>query len=128
MRAGLATFSKLEAAGFYDRLSRASGRLGEGLREAVKETGVTAQVSVAGSLMTVFFAPDVVLDYDEAKKSDTARFAAFFNAMLDRGILLPPSQFEAMFVSAAHSEEDIERTIVAARESLNAIQSAKSAG
>ncbi len=125
VRAGLATFSKLEAPGFYDRLSRASGRLGEGLREAVKESGVAAQVSVAGSLMTVFFAPDVVLDYADAKKSDTARYAAFFNAMLDRGIFLPPSQFEALFVSAAHTEEDIERTIVAARESLKAIQSAR---
>jgi glutamate-1-semialdehyde 2,1-aminomutase len=93
--------------------------------EAVKESGVAAQVSVAGSLMTVFFAPDVVLDYADAKKSDTARYAAFFNAMLDRGVFLPPSQFEALFVCAAHTEEDIERTIVAARESLKAIQSAR---
>jgi glutamate-1-semialdehyde 2,1-aminomutase len=123
MRAGLATLPKLKAPDFYEQLSRKSGRLGEGLREALEETGITGQVSVAGSLMTLFFAPGAVLDYADAKKSDTARFAAFFNEMLDRGIFLPPSQFEALFVSAAHTEADIERTIEAARESLKAIRS-----
>jgi glutamate-1-semialdehyde 2,1-aminomutase len=124
MRAGLATLPKLEAQNFYDQLSRKSGRLGEGLRDALKETGITGQVSVAGSLLTLFFAPEAVLDYADAKKSDTARFAAFFNEMLARGIFLPPSQFEALFVSAAHTEADIERTIEAARESLKAVRTA----
>jgi glutamate-1-semialdehyde 2,1-aminomutase len=125
MRVGLATLPKLEAPDFYDQLSRKSGRLGEGLREALKESGITGQVNVAGSLLTLFFAPDAVLDYTDAKKSDAAQFGAFFGEMLRRGILFPPSQFEALFVSAAHTEADIERTIEAARESLKAIQSAQ---
>ncbi len=125
MRAGLATLPHLEAPNFYDSLSRKSGRLGEGLREALKESGVVGQVNVAGSLLTLFFTSEAVLDYSDAKKSDTARFAAFFTEMLDRGIFLPPSQFEALFVSAAHTDADIERTISAARESLKAVSSAQ---
>jgi glutamate-1-semialdehyde 2,1-aminomutase len=125
MRAGLATLPHLEASDFYDNLSRKSGRLGEGLREALKETGIEGQVNVAGSLLTLFFAPEAVLDYSDAKKSDTKRFAAFFTEMLDRGIFLPPSQFEALFVSAAHTDADIEKTISAARDSLKAIHSAQ---
>jgi glutamate-1-semialdehyde 2,1-aminomutase len=124
MRAGLATLPHLEAPNFYDSLSRKSGRLGEGLREALKDSGVVGQVNVAGSLLTLFFTSEAVLDYSDAKKSDTTRFAAFFTEMLDRGIFLPPSQFEALFVSSAHTDADIERTISAARESLQAIQAA----
>jgi glutamate-1-semialdehyde 2,1-aminomutase len=124
MRAGLATLPKLAAPGFYDALSRKAGRFGEGLRAALKEAEIPGYVSVAGSLLTLFFTDDAVLDYSEAKKSDTKRFAAFFNHMLDRGIFLAPSQFEALFVSAAHSDEDIDRTISAARESFLALRSA----
>jgi glutamate-1-semialdehyde 2,1-aminomutase len=122
MRAGLATLPNLEAPNFYDSLSRKSGRLGEGLRYALREAGIEAQVNVAGSLMTLFFNAEPVLDYTDAKKSDTARFATFFNEMLKRGIFLPPSQFEAFFVSAAHTDDDIDNTINAARESLQAIR------
>lgn len=121
MRAGLATLPKLQAAGFYDALDRKARRLASGLRAALDATGVAGEVSVTGSLLTLFFTDQRVRDYAAAKKSDTARFAEFFNAMLERGIFLPPSQFEALFVSAAHSEEDIESTIVAARQSLQAI-------
>jgi glutamate-1-semialdehyde 2,1-aminomutase len=78
-------------------------------------------VSVAGSLLTIFFAGREVRNYVDAKSSDSAKFASFFQAMLDRGIFLPPSQFEALFISAAHSEADIDRTIEAARESLKSI-------
>ena len=124
MRAGLETLPKLEAPGFYDQLSKKSGRLGEGLRAALAEAGVPGQVNVAGSMLTLFFTSEPVLDYADAKESDTKRFGAFFTEMLGRGILLPPSQFEAMFVSAAHTDADIERTIEAARESLRAIRSA----
>ena len=85
-------------------------------------------MNVAGSLMTLFFLDEPVLDYADAKKSNTARYAAFFNGMLERGIFLAPSQFEALFVSAAHTHEDIERTIAAARESLQAIRAAHPAG
>ncbi|HXZ13037.1 MAG TPA: glutamate-1-semialdehyde 2,1-aminomutase [Candidatus Sulfotelmatobacter sp.] len=128
MRAGLATLPKLEAPGFYDDLSRKSGRLGEGLRRALEESGIPGQVNVAGSLMTLFFLDEPVLDYADAKKSNTARYAAFFNEMLDRGVFLAPSQFEALFISAAHTYEDIDRTIEAARESLEALRAAQPAG
>jgi len=127
MRAGLATLPKLEAPGFYDSLSRKSGRLGEGLRLALQESGVTGQVNVAASLMTLFFNAEPVLDYADAKKSDTARYAGFFNEMLKRGVFIAPSQFEALFVSAAHTDEDIDRTIEAARDSLEAIAAKNSA-
>ena len=128
MRAGLATLPKLEVSGFYENLSRKSGRLGEGLRYALREAGMQGQVSVASSLITLFFNDDAVLDYEDAKRSDTARFSAFFNEMLNRGIFLAPSQFEAMFVSAAHADEDIDRTVEAARDSLEAMQAAKAKG
>jgi len=127
MRAGLATLPKLEAPGFYDSLSRKSGRLGEGLRLALQESGVTGQVNVAASLMTLFFNAEPVLDYADAKKSDTARYAGFFNEMLKRGVFIAPSQFEALFVSAAHTDEDVDRTIEAARDSLEAIAAKNSA-
>ena len=125
MRAGLATLPILETPGFYETLTRKSGRLGEGLRYALREAGLQGQVSVAGSLITLFFNDDAVLDYDDAKKSDTARFSAFFNEMISRGVFIAPSQFEALFVSAAHTDNDIDRTVEAARDSLQAIKSAK---
>jgi glutamate-1-semialdehyde 2,1-aminomutase len=125
MRAGLATLPKLEASGFYDGLNKKAERLAHGLRAALQESGVPGQVNTAGSLLTLFFAGEPVRDYAAAKKSDTARFAAFFREMLGRGILLPPSQFEALFVSAAHTDDDIEHTLSAARKSLQAVRSAK---
>ena len=121
MRAGLATLPKLAAAGFYEALNRKAQRLAEGLRAALKESGVPGHVNIAGSLLTLFFTAEPVRDYAGAKKSDTTRFASFFNQMLGRGIFLPPSQFEALFVSAAHSDADIDRTIGAARESFQAV-------
>jgi len=122
MRAGLATLPKLQAAGFYDSIDKKAQRLAEGLRAALKETDIPGEVSVAGSLLTLFFTSEHVRDYGVAKKSNTKRFAAFFNAMLERGIFIAPSQFEALFVSAAHIDSDIDRTIAAARESLQAIR------
>jgi glutamate-1-semialdehyde 2,1-aminomutase len=121
MRAGLATLPKLEVPGFYEDVNRKTQRLAEGLRAALRETGVTGQVNVAGSLLTLFFCEQPVRNYDDAKKSDTARFGKFFQEMLERGIFLPPSQYEALFVSAAHTEAEIDRTIAMARESLAAL-------
>lgn len=121
MRAGLATLPHLEARGFYDALNKKAQRLAEGLRAALAEACLPGQVNVAGSLLTLFFTDRPVRDYATAKTSDCARFAAFFREMLNRGISLPPSQFEALFVSAAHAEADIDATVSAARSSLAAI-------
>ncbi len=82
-----------------------------------------AQVNAIGSLSTVFFTPEPVRNYSDAKRSDTKRYARFFREMLDRGIFLAPSQFEAAFVSAAHTSRDIDRTLGAAHESLQVISS-----
>jgi glutamate-1-semialdehyde 2,1-aminomutase len=125
MRAGLATLPKLEVPGFYTALNARTERLAAGLRAALLESGVPANLNSAGSLLTLFFAEEPVRNYSGAKKSDTSRFAAFFREMLARGIFLPPSQFEALFVSAAHTDDDIDRTLSAARASLQAISAAK---
>lgn len=121
MRAGLAMLPKLEAPGFYVELDKKAKSLAEGLRSALRESGVPGQINAAGSLLTLFFSAEPVRDYSGAKKSDTARFAAFFREMLAQGVLLPPSQFEALFVSAAHTNDDINRTLAAARASLKAL-------
>jgi glutamate-1-semialdehyde 2,1-aminomutase len=121
MRAGLASLAKLSRPGFYAELARKAEILAAGLREALRESGVPGQVNAAGSLLTLFFAKDSVVNYADAKRSDVARFAAFFREMLSRGMFLAPSQFEALFVSAAHTDDDLDRTLVAARASLKAI-------
>ena len=95
----------------YDQLNRATGQLAACAPEALT-------VNRIGSMMTWFFCDSPVTDYDTAKRADTKRFARFFHAMLERGIYLPPSQFEALFVSTAHSEADIEQTCEAARQSF----------
>jgi glutamate-1-semialdehyde 2,1-aminomutase len=121
MRAGLATLPKLEAPTFYEVMNRRTQQLAEDLRDALKVAKVPGQVNVAGSLLTLFFCEQPVRNYHDAKKSDTAKFGKFFQGMLERGIFLPPSQYEALFVSAAHTDADIDRTITAARESLAAL-------
>jgi len=121
MRAGLETLKLLAAPGFYGELNRKAARLVEGLREALRSGGVAGHISAAGSLLTLFFTGQPVKDYEGAKRSDTRRFAAIFIEMLDRGIFLPPSQFEALFISAAHTEKDVERTVEAFRQSLSAV-------
>jgi glutamate-1-semialdehyde 2,1-aminomutase len=124
MRAGIETLQLLEAPGFYDALDHRATRLAVGLRAEVETHGIAAQIQQAGSLLTLFFSPDPVTDFLSAQRSDTSRFAAFFQGMLERGILLPPSQFEALFVSAAHSDADIDATIAAARHSLKLLPTA----
>jgi glutamate-1-semialdehyde 2,1-aminomutase len=124
MRAGLAMLPKLQAPGFYEDLNRKTKRLGDGLRSALNDSGVPGVVNIAGSLLTIFFTETPVNNYTEAKKSDTTRFGEFFQGMLRRGIFLPPSQYEALFVSAAHTDAEIDATIAAARESLLGLGSA----
>jgi glutamate-1-semialdehyde 2,1-aminomutase len=118
MAAGIATLEELKERPPYAALEQKTRRLCEGIVQAAAAAGLPHQMQRAGSMWTLFFAPGPVTDYDSAKKSDTARFARFFWAMMDRGVYLPCSQFEAAFVSAAHTDEHIEQTIRAAREAL----------
>src|ERR1700735_1636350 len=122
MRAGLVMLPKLQASGFYDDLNLKTERLAKGLRAALKGSGVLGVVNVAGSLLTIFFFAGPVHNYADAKKSDTARFGKFFQEMLKRGFFLPPSQYEALFVSGAHTDSEIDATISAAGESLAALR------
>jgi glutamate-1-semialdehyde 2,1-aminomutase len=121
MRAGIATLKQLTRPGLYEGIREQATRLVAGLRQALAESGIAGRVNATGSLATVFFAAEPVRNYNDAKRSDTKRYARFFREMLERGIFLAPSQFEAAFVSAAHTSENISRTIAAARESLHAI-------
>ena len=105
----------------FTRGNALSARLADGLDRAATDAGVPHVVQRVGSMLTLFFNADAVHNYDDAKRSDTSLFGRFFWEMLARGVYLPCSQFEAAFVSAAHTEDDIDRTILAARESLRAI-------
>src|SRR6266478_5193929 len=121
MSAGSAALKQLTAPGLYERINQNAERLVTGLRKAIAETHVAAQVNASHSLATIFFTDQPVRDYAGAKRSDTERYARFFREMLDRGIFLAPSQFEAAFVSAAHTTENIDRTIAAAKDVLGGI-------
>jgi glutamate-1-semialdehyde 2,1-aminomutase len=118
MSAGIAALKQLSAPGLYERINKNADRLVAGLRKAIAESHVAAQVNASHSLATIFFTEQPVKNYSDAKRSDTKRYARFFREMLDRDIFLAPSQFEAAFVSAAHTPEDIDRTISAAAEVL----------
>jgi glutamate-1-semialdehyde 2,1-aminomutase len=118
--AGLTTLRTLRDDPPYDRLEVLSARLAEGLDRAATDAGVPHVVQRVGSMLTLFFRPGPVWDYDDAKKSDTALFGRFFWEMLARGVYLPCSQFEAAFVSSAHTEAEIDHTIEAAGEALRA--------
>ena len=118
MAAGLRAMEILGRPGTYERLEHLGARLGNGLAAAAKAAGVPHVMNRVGSMLTLFFAPGPVTDYESAKTSDTKRFGTFFRNMRDRGVFLPPSQFEAAFVSLAHSDEDIDQILEAAKASL----------
>ena len=118
MVAGLATLATLKTSRPYQQLERLGARLGQGLRDAARDAGISAQVNRVGSMLTVFFADQPVTQRPEVDRIDTARFAHVAGSLRERGILWPPSAFEAMFVSTAHTERLIERTIEAFRQSL----------
>ena len=117
MTAGIWALSKLSAP-LYKRLDRLGGRLAAGLREAARETGEALTVNAAGSVLTPFFTAGPVTDYASATAADAERYAAFFRGMLRRGVYPPPSQFEGWFLSDAHTERDVDRTVRAARGAL----------
>jgi glutamate-1-semialdehyde 2,1-aminomutase len=119
VRAGLETLKILKRVGTYERLEAAGVRLSTGLSEALKSAGRRGCVNRMGSLLTPFIGVDNVSDAEGARHADTQAFARYFHRMIERGINLPPSQFEAMFISLAHSDADIDVTIRAAREALS---------
>jgi glutamate-1-semialdehyde 2,1-aminomutase len=118
--AGLATLRQLDAAA-YERLDALANALADGLEQAAAEAGVPVQTARAPGLLTLFFSERPVRDYDDARACHLDRYAAFCRGMLDRGIYLPPSQFEAWFPSLAHTDAHVECTLDAARETLAAI-------
>jgi glutamate-1-semialdehyde 2,1-aminomutase len=105
----------------YERLEKLSARLEAGLREAATAAGLPHQVARVGSMMTLFFANEPIRDWPTASRCDTARFGKWFWGMLERGVYLPCSQYEALFVSAAHGEQEIDATVAAGREVLAAV-------
>ncbi|MBE3585801.1 MAG: glutamate-1-semialdehyde 2,1-aminomutase [Thermoanaerobacter sp.] len=120
--AGLATLKVLKRPGTYEELERKSALLYQGMAEAAREAGLTLSFNRVGSMLCIFFTETPVVDYTTACTADTRRFAAFFQSMLEQGIYLAPSQFEAVFVSLAHTDEQIQKTVEAARKAFAAIK------
>jgi len=121
MTAGIETLKVLAEPGTYERLEEKSARLAEGLRAAAEATRAPVFQTRVGSMFCTFFANESVVDYASAKRSDTNRYALFFRAMLENGVYLAPSQFEAGFLSLAHSDQDIDRTVEAAEAALSTL-------
>ncbi|AEG59893.1 glutamate-1-semialdehyde 2,1-aminomutase [Desulforamulus ruminis] len=121
MTAGIATLEQLQQPGVYEELNRKSALLAQGLSQAAKAAGASVWFNRVQSLQCTFFTSQAVTDFASASTSDTKRYAAFFKSMLDQGIYLAPAQFETAFVSLAHTDEDIERTVEA---SFNAFKAA----
>jgi glutamate-1-semialdehyde 2,1-aminomutase len=116
--AGLAMLKLLRDSNPYEELERRSAKLEQGLRDATSEAGISSTVNRVGSMLTGFFTEGPVTDWPSAKKCDTDRYGRFFRAMLEEGVYLAPSQFECAFVSLAHSDDLIEKTIDAARRAM----------
>jgi glutamate-1-semialdehyde 2,1-aminomutase len=114
--AGIATLKVLRDGKAYPHLQQLSSRLAHGLDEAANAAGIPHTIGSCGSMMTLFFNASPVTDWDTAARSDTKRYARYFWGMIDRGIYLPCSQYEALFVSTAHTAADIDVTVTAARE------------
>jgi glutamate-1-semialdehyde 2,1-aminomutase len=124
--AGLATLALLDDDA-YRHLDRLAVALCDGLGDAFEAAGVPARVQRAGNLFSVFLTVDDVRDYDGARRQDTAAYARFFHAMLERGVYLPPSAFEAWFVSLAHGDAEVDRVLTAAREAAKVVYTTRQA-
>ncbi len=118
MAAGIATLRLLQRPGFYADLDARAASLALGIVQAARRAELPLTLNRLGSMMTPFFSEGPVTDYATAKKADTARFATFFHGLLERGVYFPPSQFEAAFVSDAHTVADVEATIAAVEAAL----------
>jgi len=116
--AGIATLKLLRDQPPYDYLDQISARMAQGLAQAADDAGLAYTVRRVGSMMTLFFNPEPVTNWQIASRCDTARFARYFWGLADRGVYMPCSQYEALFVSAAHTPDDIEQTLAAAADVL----------
>jgi glutamate-1-semialdehyde 2,1-aminomutase len=118
MSAGIATLEQLKKEGVYESLAAKSERLAAGLAEAARKAGIAARVDHVGSMLGMFFNDRDVTNFEEAKTCDLERFSAFYQGMRQAGVYIAPSQFEVLFLSAAHTEGDIDATISAAQQVL----------
>jgi len=121
MTAGITTLRLLQRPGVYDELEKKSVKLASGLQKAAHEAGLRVTFNRVASMLCTFFTEGPVTDFASAATSDTEKFGIFFRKMLDQGVYLAPSQFEAAFVSLAHSDEDITRTVEASFNAFKAI-------
>lgn len=118
MAAGYATLSEMGKPGAYEQLEERAARLTEGMAQNAEEAGIPHHINRVGSMICLFFTGEKVTSFEQAQTADTERFARYFRNMMEQGISIAPSQFEGMFVSTAHSEEDIDRTLEANRRAL----------
>ncbi len=116
MAGGIATLGELKKTGFYDDLNKKAELLSSGLKKAAEKAGIDVVVSRAGGMLGIFFNNGNINNFDDAKKCDLDMFSAYYKGMLEKGIYLAPSQFEAIFISSAHTTEHIEKTVQAAEE------------
>ena len=123
MAAGIATLQQVMQGAFYENLEKTTRKLADGLDAAAQNAGISAKVDHVGSMLGMFFTDQEVNNFDDAKQCDLELFSAFYNGMRENGIYIAPSQFEALFVSAAHSEADINETIQAAETVLKDLSS-----
>ena len=121
MTCGLATLELLRQKDVYKRLDRLTKELCQGLEDFVRQKGIPARINRSGSMFTLFFTEDEVYDYTSAKKADVGKYAKYFQGMLQAGVWLPPSQFEACFVSLAHTTKDLKKTLEAAASALDSL-------
>jgi len=122
MTAGIATLELLGHKGIYDELEKKTMAIESGLGGILPNNGINFKIVRAGSLLTIFFAKNPVMDFSSALLSDTSLFGTFFHRLLDQGIYWPPSQFEAAFVSLAHSDNDIQKTVCCISEALKSLR------
>ncbi len=118
--AGIATLKVLAGRGVWDSIAASADRLATGLAEAARASGTPIQAAAVGTMAGMFFSDIPVRNYDDAKRSDTVRFGRFFNALLERGVYFAPSQFESLFLSTAHSSEDLDLTLAAVADAFEA--------
>jgi glutamate-1-semialdehyde 2,1-aminomutase len=126
MTAGIATLREVRKRGFYQKLDETSARLQTGLHQVAKENQLSLQLNRVGSMLGLFFTNESVIDYGKARASDTVTYNLVFKCMLEQGIYLPPSPFETIFISAAHNQRDIEKTVAAAAVAFQQLNKSRS--